>query len=851
MVRLENLEPSSRRARKRRESSPWRVTGALVATAALCASTAQAAPQNIEEVLAGALPTRRFEVTSAAVERFINSPGIRVDAPEATGPAKKNAWTEEPLRFDIEPGPLGDVIEAFRTATGWEVEIANPLLAEVPSPGVVGSYTAEEALQKLLESTGVSFDLPTAGSVRLDLRISESVQVTEELRAELSSRKYTAPILDVPQTVTIVSRDVIEEQNATTLRDVLRNVSGISIQAGEGGQPAGDNLSIRGFNARTDIFVDGVRDFGGYSRDPFNFEQVEVTKGPASVYGGRGSTGGSVNLATKAPNLSSFQSGSFGLGNASYKRATFDVNQPLESLGDGVAFRLNAMWTDAETAGRDTVESSRWGVAPSLSIGTGGATRLTLGYFHLDQDNVPDYGVPWVPSNNTALAEYQNQPAPVDYNNFYGLSARDYERTLTRMATATFDHEFSSTLTFTNLFRFGVTDRDSVITSPRFASTDSTDIRRTDMKSRDQDDGIVANQTALNVRFDTGTLAHRVVSGLELTRERSENFNRAELGLEPPNTDLFDPNPADVYEGLIARTGAVTRGVARSVALYAFDTIDLNEKWEATGGLRWERFETDYSSFDDFGVETPFGRTDSMVSWRTGLVYKPRANGSIYIGAGNSFNPSAEGLSLATRGGSLADVEPETSYSYEVGTKWDVAHGRLFLTSALFQTEKTNARTAGLNPGDPPLVLQGRYRVRGVELGVVGNLTDAWNVFGGYTFMASQIEASNESDEIGNAFGNTPRHSFNLWTSLQLPWNVEIGGGAFYIGDRYNNDSGTRLAPGYWQLDAMAAVRLSDQLTLRLNAVNLANERFIDRVGGGHFIPGVGRSITITTVLGF
>lgn len=240
-----------------------------------------------------------------------------------------------------------------------------------------------------------------------------------------------------------------------------------------------------------------------------------------------------------------------------------------------------------------------------------------------------------------------------------------------------------------------------------------------------------------------------------------------------------------------------------------------------------------------------------MLSWRAGLVYKPRVNGSIYIGAGNSFNPSAEGLSLATRGGSLADIEPEKSFSYEVGTKWDVARGRVSLTSALFQTEKTNARTPGLNPGDPPQVLQGRQRVRGVELGVVGSLTNDWSVFGGYTFMDSQIETSNNSIEIGNAFGNTPRNSFNLWTSLQLPWDLEVGGGAFYIGERYNNNTGARLAPGYWQLDAMAAVRLSDQMTLRLNAVNLANEHYIDRVGGGHFIPGVGRCLTISAVFGF
>jgi catecholate siderophore receptor len=346
-------------------------------------------------------------------------------------------------------------------------------------------------------------------------------------------------------------------------------------------------------------------------------------------------------------------------------------------------------------------------------------------------------------------------------------------------------------------------------------------------------------------------MSHAVVTGLELTRESSENFVRAESGPVPPNTDLFSPNPNDPYQGVISRTGASTDGVAKSVAVYAFDTVDLDRSWQVTGGLRWEQFETDYTSFDGLGGETPYGRTDSMLSWRAGVVYKPRANGSVYFGAGNSFNPSAEGLSLATGSSSLAEVEPEKSQSYEVGTKWDVADRRLSLTSALFHTEKTNARTPGLNPGDPPTVLEGRHRVRGLELGFAGNITPEWSVFGGYTFMDSQIEESNNASEVGNAFGNTPRHSFNAWTSWELPWNLEVGGGAFYVGDRYNNNSETRLAPGYWQVDAMAALRLTDELTLRVNAVNLANERFIDRVGGGHFIPGVGRSVTVTTTLGF
>ena len=258
--------------------------------------------------------------------------------------------------------------------------------------------------------------------------VSETIDVTAPTTRP-SSPKYTEPLRDTPQTLTVVPQAIIEEQDATTLRDVLRNVTGISIQAGEGGGGLpGDNLSIRGFASPNDIFVDGVRDFGAYSRDPFNIEQVEVAKGPASLYTGRGSTGGSVNLVTKMPLLEVAQAATLGAGTENYGRATVDLNQPLEGI-EGTALRLNAMWTREDVPGRDAVENERWGVAPSLAFGLGTPTRVTLSYSRLDQDNIPEYGMPWVPATNVALSQYANQPAPVDFDNFYGLVDRDYEKT--------------------------------------------------------------------------------------------------------------------------------------------------------------------------------------------------------------------------------------------------------------------------------------------------------------------------------------------------------------------------------------------------------------------------------------
>ncbi|MEW6304431.1 MAG: TonB-dependent siderophore receptor [Verrucomicrobiota bacterium] len=692
-------------------------------------------------------------------------------------------------------------------------------------------------------------------TTRLPEVVVRGSQEKEPYKPEtLSSPKYTEPLRDVPQTVTVIPQAVMAEQGATTLRDVLRNVPGISIQAGEGGVPAGDNLSIRGFNARTDMFIDGVRDFGGYSRDPFNLEQVEVAKGPASSYAGRGSTGGSVNLVSKTPRLDPLYAGSAGVGTDNYKRFTLDLNQPIKAI-DNAALRFNALWHDADTAGRDEVTNHRWGIAPSLAFGLETPTRVTLGYFRLDQDNVPDYGIPWVPAGNTnaVLSSYIDQAPPVDFDNFYGLTSRDYERTVTDVATARVEHDFTDSLTLRNQLRYGRNKRDSVITAPRFADLDAgtpgtqsnTTINR-QLQSRDMLDTVLANQLDLTSHFDTGPVGHSLVTGAEIARETS--VNHARTATAAPTTDIFNPNPTDAPGGPLARTGARTASESDSAAVYAFDTLKFSEQWQLNGGLRWDHFHLDYKSVAPSGAVTRLARTDQMLSWRAGLVYKPRENGSIYFGYGTSFNPSAEGLTLSTTATAANNINtaPEESRSFELGAKWDFYEDRLSLSLALFRTEKTNSRTQDPADSSDVVVLEGEQAVQGVELGAAGSITRDWRVFGGYTFLHSEITSTKNPAELGKETSNTPRHSFSLWTTYQLPWNFEIGGGAQYVGSRFSNSTNTRRAPGYALFDAMLGYKLNENTSLRLNVYNLADEDYIDRVGGGHFIPGAGRSAVLS-----
>jgi catecholate siderophore receptor len=773
--------------------------------------------------------------------------------PAAPGrPGSAQAQETPVLRFDIPAGPLTTVLDNFRHVTGFAVRIENDLISQLSSPGVAGLLTPMQALQELLAGTGVTFELADPRTVKLSLQgLAETLDVIEHLEPAAplapASPKYTQPLLDTPQSITVIPQRVIEERGATTLREVLRNVTGISLLAGEGGSMQGDNLAIRGFTAQNDIFVDGVRDFGSYTRDPFDVEQVEVAKGPGSLYIGHGSTGGAVNLASKAPRLDAGRGATLAGGADQYGRATLDLNQPLAGIADA-AFRVNGMWTHAGVPGRDAVENQRWGIAPSLAFGLGTATRTTVSYFHLDQDNVPDHGIPWVPATNVPLAAYANKPAPVDFDNFYGITSRDHEKTVTGIATAKVEHDFSAALTLRSILRHGRSSREAVTTSPRFLDTNSTVIRR-EFQSRDEDDAVLAQQNDLTFRFSTGEVGHVLVAGTELARETAENHARTAPAA--PNTDLFNPDPGDPFTGPVTRTGARTASTAKTAALYAADTLQLGERWEVNAGLRWDRFDVDFKSVAVDGTIAPFGRTDEMVSWRAGLINKPRPNGSFYLAAGTSFNPSAEVNTGLTLTAATADLEPEKSRSFEAGTKWDFASSRWGLTAAVFQTEKVNAKTPGLNPGDPATVLQGEQRIRGLELGATGNLTDRWSAFFSYTFLKSKITKSNNAVEIGNEFANTPDHSVSLWTTYRLRTGFEIGAGGQYVGNRTNSTTTVRVAPASTVYDAMVSYPLNGLLTLRLNVNNLTDERSIDRLSGGHFVPGQGRSVAMTTSLNF
>ncbi|VXC59085.1 TonB-dependent receptor [Sphingomonas sp. AX6] len=696
----------------------------------------------------------------------------------------------------------------------------------------------------------------------------EVVVTGEYLTDDLSLPQQVLSPLDTPQSVTVVEDDLMSEQGRRTLRDAMRNITGVSFQAGEGNPPGGgDAFNVRGFSARDDIFVDGIRDPGNYFRDPFYAERIEVTKGPASAFAGRGNVGGTVNIVTRQPILSNRVGGEIGVGTDNFYRATADYNYVVDT-DSGIAVRLTAMAHSADEPGRDQVFSRRWAVAPSIGFGIGGDTSFIVNYLHLEQDDRPDFGLPNGRNLSLAGSPFGGVVAPVDRDNFYGYST-DYRDVRTDTVTGRFEHQFGETLSISNVTRYARVDNEQVASAPRFVGNVTTLTPATlavgNRKPRDQTDQLFINQTNLTAEFATGALRHTVVAGVEYVDESNENRRR--LDANGPNMNLFDP--AFLFAAPIAYNGTRARTDVETLAVYLFDTVELGEQWKFVGGLRHDRVKTRARGFDDIGIAPGFVtdllRTDNKLSGNAAIVFKPTPASSLYVAYGTAFEPGSGAEIVQLAGGNNNppttaanfNVDPETSRAWEAGGKIDVMDGALNLSAAVFQITRDNARTPGVNAGDPPVVLDGEQRVRGLELQAVGRITPRWNIFAGYTYLDGEVTKSNRAFEVGQRLDHTPEHSANLWTSYAATDALTIGGGVQHVSSRTSDvrQSATAnitiTAPAYTVFDAFAEYKINEQFGLRANVYNIGDRDYFYSFASGQSIPAASRSATLTLTMGF
>ncbi|MDS0860624.1 TonB-dependent siderophore receptor [Burkholderia pseudomultivorans] len=670
------------------------------------------------------------------------------------------------------------------------------------------------------------------------------------------SAKYATPLLDVPQTITVVPRELLDEQQALSLRDALSNVAGITFNAGEGGGGSGDMVNIRGFNVNANLQLDGLRDSAQNNRsDLFNVEAVEVIKGPNSVFGGAGTTGGSVNLISKTPKAAAFAEAGAALGTSGRRRATLDLNRPLPGLGDHTAFRLNAMAHVNDVPGRDDIRKRRWGVAPTLAFGLGTPTRVTLGYFHQYDNNLPDYGLPAL--NGQVLGG-------VSRDRYFGWRNLDRERITSNVLTVKAEHDVSPRVKLQNLSRYAHLHRDTVI-SASHANLKGMPPGRYKPAGpqgygRDSSTAMWANQTNLTSEFGTFGLGHTLVTGFEISRETYGRTTYSYgLAKSWPAEGYALTAPPGWWHGPVRRQDTARNDTALTVkALYAFDTISFGRYWDVDVGLR-------HDWIDGRSASTPAGKpteradsSDRHLSTRTGLVFKPTDNGRVYVAYGTSFNPSAEFLVTTGSGVSAATggLSPEKSESIELGTKWEGLAG-LALNGALFQTRKNNAREP---MADGSYALAGRQRVRGIEFGAAGKVTPNWDVFANYTYLASvTLESPSSPRRVGQMLGNTPRHAFNLWTTYRLPAGWTLGYGSHFVGRRNVTAEGDGTLGAYWVHNLMARHDVNRRLRLQLNVDNVFDRAYVERVrqqlGNASRSSAVefgdGRSATLTAVYQF
>ena len=644
---------------------------------------------------------------------------------------------------------------------------------------------------------------------------------------------------DISQSTVAVDQKELAEQNLALVQDALRNVPGITLNSGEGGSH-GDSVNLRGLSIPDSFFLDGVRDIGQYQRDTFNSDSIAVLLGPASAVFGRGSTSGVINSICKQPTLTPYAAISVSGGQANYFRGTGDFNLPLSATA---AARVTVMDQSNGVVDRDQVHYHRYGVAPTLSLGIDTPTRLTFSYFKEEENNLPDYGIPFV----------DGAPAHVDRSNYYSLANYDRTRTNTDIGTIRFEHDFSDSLTLSDSLRYANYGFEYLVTGP-FQGNDfvappppgtpyaDIDISR-DQPSSAGTTSLAINRTDVTAKFDVGGFANALTGGMELSKEQS-NVNRFQNGLDDiPATPLLNPTPF-FYPPTPLIPYSNPKGRGSDVSVYALDSIALGSNWDVDAGLRWDRFN---SSFSEVFSGTGFERTDTFVSPRVAVIYKPEAAQSYYLSYGVSQNPAIEYLIIAPSDESLS---PEKNSTLELGGKIKLFNGAAELTGALFDTRVYNAR---ISDPDDPTVQQAPFdqHVQGLELGINGYVTDIFEVNANYTHLKDKITETTDPLSLGKYAPNTPHDAVNVWTTLEPTPAWTVGAGFTGVSHRYADTENTAGVPAYVVFNAMTSYSVNDHLKLQLNLNNVTDKLYFTSIyytgiAENHALPSAGRTVIAT-----
>lgn len=649
---------------------------------------------------------------------------------------------------------------------------------------------------------------------------------------------------DVPQAVTTVTRALLEEQEANSLREAMRNVSGLTFNAAEGGR-AGDNMNLRGFYTFGDMYLDGVRDTAQYNRETFNLEQLDVLRGAAAMLFGRGQAGGVINQVSKTPVLYDINKFSLGVGSYGYREEKADFNQ---RIGETTAVRINLMNRDEESWRRNpatgqTPEIHRTGVAPSIAFGIDSDHELTLSHFYLMTADIADYGVPF---NNTT----HHINSAYNPKSFWGL-ANNFDDSETNISTLNYRWKLSDDTEWTTKVRNASYKRSYWAAAPgnatNFATGGSAKVRQSDT------DNFVV-QSDLATHFATFGMKHELVTGVEYLHEDAKRWSLANLN-----------NGGVYYKDVIGFTNSAGHIVSTlpsnaytgdTYSAYVQDTVEFVPHWKLTAGIRRDELRSDYQT-------ASYNRTTNVLttgafsgnfgedSYRVGLSWQPQVDTHYYLSWSDSFSPTADLYQLAG-----SQYAAERSQVTELGAKWLLMEGDLALRTAVYQADKEWERNTDLESSSA--ILTKKRQTRGLELEVAGRITENWEVFAGLAIMdpsVVEVAPGANLNYTGQLARNTARNTFNLWTTYKLPMGWKIGGGAEYKSKRYVYSpatSGTaafnpNTVPEYLRFDAMLAWE-QPKYTVKFNVQNVFNTLYYDALydNGGFAVPGQARRFILS-----
>jgi catecholate siderophore receptor len=684
----------------------------------------------------------------------------------------------------------------------------------IPATAVSSSERVTPAVQR-------DFTLPIAS-------VHDAVTVTAangyRVPAIGTATKTLTPLIDVPQSVTVVTRQLMQDQLMTSMADVVRYVPGISLHQGENNR---DQLILRGNSTSADFFVDGVRDDVQYYRDLYNLERVEALKGPNAMIFGRGGAGGVINRVTKEAAFASFRELDVQGGSYSDRRVAADVDQPLS---EKVALRLNGLFEKSGSF-RDSVDLERYGVAPTLTWAPGENTKVTLGYEYFRDFRTADRGI----------TSFGGRPADVDPSTYYGDPDQSHVRATVGLASALVEQRVGS-VTIRNRTLFADYDRGYQNFVPGAVTADQSSVALTAYNNATKRQNLF-DQTDVSYAFDTGSIHHTLLAGTELGRQVTDNFrNTGYFGGSATSILVPYANPRTTapVTWRQSATDADNHVDATVLAAYAQDQIDLSPRVKVLAGLRYDRFGLEY---DNHRNGDRLERTDDLLSPRAGLVYKPFDATSLYASYSVSYLPSS-GDQFSSLTNVTEQLKPEQFRNYEVGAKWDAARG-FSLTAAVYRLDRTNTRST--DPNDPTRIVQtGAQRTNGVELGVTGEITRAWGIAGGYAYQDAYVVSATAAARAGAVVAQVPRHSFSLWNTYQFVPTFGLGLGLVSRSAMFAAIDDTVTLPGFARLDAAAFFSITKDVRVQVNVENLLDRKYTAAADSNTNIsPGSPRAIRL------